>query len=269
MIRRAVPVIADIEAALVAHWAQFARWPRGELQDEHGLLRLETPISHLPYNGVIRTRLREAADARIAAALERFRARGVPCFWFAHPTATTADLEDRLLAHGLEHAASISCMSLELAAWRPPPMPAHVQVEEVLDDRALQIYTDLTMHYWQIRDDQQPLVVELQRHLAPGKVPGHRYLARCGGAVVGKGYLSLAGPPGVAAIYGMSVLPHARGRGVAGALTTALLQRARASGCHRAVLHSTAMAVGVYRRAGFVERCELALLASAAAWPDH
>jgi len=264
-----VPVIADIEAALIAHWAQFSRWPKSELHDEHGLLRLETPIKHLPYNGVIRTRLGETADADIAAAIERFRARDTPCFWFVHPSATPADLGDRLLAHGLTHAASITCMSLELADWDPPPLPPNVRFAEVLDDWALQTYSDLTMRYWQIRVDQQPLVAELQRYLAPGKVPGHRYLALSDGAVIGKGYVSLAGPPGVAAIYGMSVLPQARGRGVAGALTTTLLQRARESGCHRAVLHSTDMAVGVYRRAGFVERCPLALLASSASWPDH
>ena len=264
-----MPLIADIEAALVAHWSQFGRWPKSRLVDSDGLLRLETPIKHLPYNGIVRTHLGNTADADIATVTERFHSRDTPWFWFVHPSATPANLEERLLAYGLRSAARITCMSLELAEWEPPPLPEHVRFEEVLDDRALQTYSDLTMDYWQIRLDQQPLVAELQRHLGPGRVPGHRYLAFSDGTVVGKGYLSLAGPPGVAAIYGMSVLPPARGRGVAGALTTTMLQRAKQGGCHRAVLHSTDMALGLYRRAGFVERCPLALLASSASRPDH
>lgn len=262
-------VIADIEAALVAHWSQFGRWPKGELRDEDGLLRLETPIKQLPYNGIIRTRLGDTADANIAAVTERFRARDTPCLWFVHPSATPADLEVRLLAHGLRPTARIRCMSLELAEWDPPPLPGHVRFEEVLDDPALQTYSALTMEYWRIRNDQRPLLAELQRYLGPGRVPGHRYLAFNEGTVIGKSYLSLAGPPGVAAIYGMSVLPRARGRGIAGGLTTTLLQRAKQAGCHRAVLHSTDMALGVYRRAGFVERCPLTLLAGSASEPDQ
>ncbi len=257
-----MPVIADIEAALVAHWSQFGRWPKSRLDHRDGLLRLETPIKHLPYNGIIRTHLGNTADADITTVIEHFHARDIPYFWFVHPSATPADLEQRLVAHGLRSAARIRCMSLELAEWEPSPLPDHVRFEEVLDDLALQTYSDLTMDYWRIPPDQQPLVAELQRHLGPGRVPGHRYLGFSEGAVVAKGYLSLAGPPGVAAIYGVSVLPRSRGRGIAGAMTTTMLQRAKQAGCHRAVLHATDMAVGVYCRAGFVERCPLALLAS-------
>ena len=49
-------VSRDIEEALVAHWSYLGRWMRGALVDEEGVLRYETPIPHLPYNGVIRTR---------------------------------------------------------------------------------------------------------------------------------------------------------------------------------------------------------------------
>ena len=64
----------------------------------------------------------------------------------------------------------------------------------------------------------------------------------------------------------MSVAPHARRRGLAAALTSALLQAARDAGCERAVLHSTSMAVPVYRRFGFAERCELTIFATAPLW---
>jgi ribosomal protein S18 acetylase RimI-like enzyme len=66
----------------------------------------------------------------------------------------------------------------------------------------------------------------------------------------------------------MSVLPEARGRGVAGGLTTTILQRAKELGCRRVVLHSSEMAVGVYDRAGFQEQCTLKVFATASLWSE-
>jgi hypothetical protein len=45
-----------------------------------------------------------------------------------------------------------------------------------------------------------------------------------------------------------------------------MLWRAKQRGCHRAVLHSTDMAAGVYRRAGFVERCTITVFATGSLW---
>ena len=112
--------IADIEDAFFAQWSHFGRWPRGELHDGDGVLWFENPIRHLPYNGVIRTRLAEGSTAvTISRVTERFRARGVQYFWVVHPSATPADLGDRLAVHGLAPVERMNCMSLELADWEP------------------------------------------------------------------------------------------------------------------------------------------------------
>jgi len=270
MIGPDVNVIAEIEDALFAQWSHFGRWPRGELHDEDGLLWFETPIRHLPYNAVIRTRLQEgAAGPTISKAIERFRARDVQFFWVVHPSATPADLGDRLTGHGLAPVERMICMSLDLADWQPAVIPRDVTFEEVLGDDALNTYSELTARYWEIPDEERDLVREFHRHWGPGRAPGHRYLAVTHGKAIGKAYLSLAGPPGVASIYGMFVPPEARGRGVAGGLTTTMLRRAEEQGFHRAVLHATDMAVGVYRRAGFVERCTITVFATTSLWSDQ
>lgn len=264
-------MIAEIEDALVAHWSHFGRWPRGGLRDEGGILWFETPIEHLPYNGVLRTHLEDEASAeeRISGVVERFRARGVQFFWVVHPSATPPDLGVRLAASGLDPVERMNCMSLELDDWESPPQPEGVSFEEVVDDAGMDAYAELTVRYWEIPPDQGELVAEVHRYWGPGRVKGHRYLALRDGVPIGKGYLSLAGPPGVASIYGMSVVPEARGGGVASGLTTTLLERAKAAGCARAVLHSTDMAVGVYRRAGFVERCTIGVFATTSLWSDE
>jgi GNAT superfamily N-acetyltransferase len=142
----------------------------------------------------------------------------------------------------------------------------------VADARALGDYEDMIVTYWELPDQARAHVSELSRFWAPGLVPAHRWVAYDdGGRPIGKALLSLAAPAGVAAIYGMSVRPEARGRGVARGLTVTLLKQARELGCRRVVLHSSEMAVGLYARAGFVERCSFAVYATAQLWskPEH
>ena len=67
----------------------------------------------------------------------------------------------------------------------------------------------------------------------------------------------------------MSVRAEARGRGVARGLTTTLLERAQELGCRRVVLHSSAMAVGLYRSAGFIDRCHLTVYATRQLWSGN
>ena len=130
-------------------------------------------------------------------------------------------------------------------------------------------YEDLIVSYWELPAESQAMVADLNRFWGPGRLPAHRWLANADGEPVGKALLSLAGQPGVAAVYGMSVKPEARGRGIAGELTTTLLQRAQELGCHRVVLHSSQMAVDVYRRAGFLEQCSLTVYANAPLWSSR
>jgi len=63
--------------------------------------------------------------------------------------------------------------------------------------------------------------------------------------------LSLAGTKDTAAIFGVYVRSAARGKGVAQALNQLAIQRAVDLGMKRVVLHSSNMAVNVYRRSGF------------------
>jgi len=259
-------VVTEIEEAFAAHWSVFGRWTHGRLHDENGVLWFETPIKHLPYNGVIRTRIDGNAEEVIATVLDRFRARDVHFFWLVHPSAKPDNLGERLGAHALAPVENATGMSLELEDWEGADPPPGASYREVLDDADLQAFHELTTAYWEIPEDEAPLVEQFQREWGPGRAPGHRYLAYVDGLPVGKGYLSVAGPPGVAAIYAMMTLPEARGRGVASGLTTVLVGRAKELGCQRVVLHSSDMAAGVYRRAGFVERCRFTVFATAPLW---
>jgi GNAT superfamily N-acetyltransferase len=262
-------VTREIEEAFVGHWSHLGRWPRGALVEEDGVLRFETPITHLPYNGVIRSSLGGDPDRTIASVVGSFRRRGVDFMWIVHPSSQPADLGERLAAHGLLAVEVATGMSLDLDDWTPEPGHGDVRYEEVAGELGMRVYEDLIVSYWELPEHARELVTELNRFWGPGRLAAHRWVAFADGRAVGKGLLSLAAPPGVAAIYGMSVLPEARGRGVASGLTAVMLERARALGCRRVVLHSSQMAAGVYRRAGFVERCTFTVYATAPLWSGH
>jgi ribosomal protein S18 acetylase RimI-like enzyme len=263
-----VGVIEEAEAALVAQWSLLGRAPGCKLHERDGVRWFETPIPSLPYNGVVRTWLADGpeADAVIARVLGRFRSRGVQHLWFVAPSSTPAELGPRLAAQGLQEIERMTYMSFELVSWNAPPLRGEATFSEVLDDDDLRIYNSLTVDYWELSEAEEELVYELQRSLGPGRVPGHRYLARIDGTPVGKAYLSLAGTPGVASFYGMSVQPAARGRGIARDLTLTLLGRAQREGCHRVVIHSSTAGLDLYRRMGFAEHCVLPVHASTQLW---
>ncbi len=226
-------------------------------------------MRHLPYNAVVRTHLESnSADSALERVLARYRERGVDYMWIDHPSATPDDLGRRLTKSGLELVEVATGMSLELANWQPTA-PTTL-VKEAVDDAALEAYAALLMRYWEIPEDEQHLVTELHQYWSPSRATGHRFLAfNSAGAAIGKGYLSLAGPTGVASIFGMSVVPEARGRGVASKITMAMLGCAKKEGCARAVLHSSQGAVGLYRRAGFIERCKLKVYATNSLWSQN
>ena len=264
--------LEDTERAFTAIWSRFCgAWRRGVLHERAGLTWFATPIRHLPNNGVIRTRMDALDEALVGDVLAGYRERGVQCFWALHTLSTPAGLREVLIAQGLAQVEAMTCMALDLGGWSAPSLPDGVVIEEVRDEEGLGTYTELTLGYWEIPAEDAALVAQLHGDYGPRPDFGVRYLARVDGDVIGKGFLCLdAGAPGLGAIYGMSVRPPARGRGVAGALTTTMLARAREEGHRRMVLHASEVAVGVYARAGFAACGELDVYATAPLWSgDH
>jgi GNAT superfamily N-acetyltransferase len=257
----------EIEEAFVGHWSHFGRWPRGELIDDMGTLRFETPIPQLPYNAVIRTRVASRVEEVVHRIVERFRRRKVGFVWVDHPSATPAHLGDVLVAEGVPLVERATGMWRELTDLPPRPERADIRIVEVLDDRAMADYTELIFDYWEVPAESRQLVAEANRYWNHDRTPVHRWVAYdSGNRPIGKMLLSLSAPSGVAAIYGMSVRPEARGQGVASDFTAVALHRAADLGCGRVVLHAFEMAVNVYRRAGFRPECQLSIHGTAPLW---
>ena len=251
--------VAAIERALVSQWSIYGNAPGGVWHEEPDLVWAEAPISQLPYNAVVRSRLGDDSPSRIDRVIEHFRSRDVQFMWIVHPSARPADLADQLEARGLSHAEDVTGMALDLSGWTPvleAPGTSVVYLE-VLDAKGREFYDDLLLTYWELPSESQFYAVGMSAWSHDSGVPGARWVALLDGEPVGKVYLSLLGSEDTASIFGVFVKPEARGHGVAGILSQLAISRAQALGFKRVVLHSSAMALNIYRKLGFEERCRL------------
>jgi ribosomal protein S18 acetylase RimI-like enzyme len=251
-----------IDQAFVAQWSVFGQGPGGTFHDEGDLVWIEASIPQLPYNAIIKVRLGDDAHDRLAPVVEHFREIGHQVMCPVMPMSTPANLSEILEAVGLSPVDPHTGMSLDLATRElvPPPLEADgIAYREVASDAHMAAYEELVGFYWELPDEAREFFHGISRWGGHGPdAPGVRWVAYLDGQPVGKAYGSLRGQrPDVVGIFGVSVRNEARGRGVASILTEHLLQRAKELGRRRAVLHSTPMAVNLYRRLGFVERCDI------------
>ena len=113
--------LQGIEAGFVRQWRNMGLWPGATLHDDSGLLWFETPIPHLPYNGIIRTAIPPELDAHavIARVVSSLRERSWPFYWICWPTRQPEDLPGRLAQLGLDLVERVTGMDLDLDAWSP------------------------------------------------------------------------------------------------------------------------------------------------------
>lgn len=266
---------ALIEEALERHWRLFGMYPGAHLRDEDGVLSFGSPIRHLPYNGVIRTRVAADADvdAVLARAAESFRARDVPFMWVLRPSDRPIDLEHRLAVLGLDLVETAIGMDLDLADWHAGANRSRAEIRHVdlpgADPAGLHDYEELIRTYWSVPEDERHMIETLDRHWTGARNPGQRLVAYLDGHAVGKCFVRLADLPDSIAIFGVAVRPEARGGGIATALMSEALAMGSARGARRAVLHSSSMAFSMYRRLGFIERCRLPVYATDALFGTH
>lgn len=264
--------VAAIEQSFELHWRHMGLYPGANLRDEDGMLWFESPIRHLPYNWVIRTRIPsdQEADAAIERVAATFRARGVPFMWIHRPSDEPADLGMRLARLGLDLAEMGTGMDLELDAYEPRPNRSTAQLVDVGDDdEHLRNYEELIRTYWSVPVSQRFLIQTLNRHWTRERNPGTRLIAYSDGKPVGKLFMNRQESPERVSIYGLAVKPEARGQGVARALMDEALARAKAIGVRRCILHSSAMALPMYLKMGFVARCDLPVYATAPLFATH
>ncbi len=247
-----------IEANQLESWADLDRCPQVEVYDGPDLMWC---ITHLPSPGgnvVCRARLEPACvDAKIDATLHLFTEQAVSMVWHTGPATRPADLGQRLVTHGLTHTQDEPGMAIDL--WDladASSAPSALTIERVSDLTALREWMRVFALGFGLPDPDRDAMFDIEVSLGLDQPSARRlYLGLLDSEPVATSMLFLGA--GVAGIYGVSTLPHARRQGIGSAMTTKPLSEARALGYRVGILHASDMGLSVYRRLGFREYCKL------------
>jgi ribosomal protein S18 acetylase RimI-like enzyme len=238
--------------------AWYASWPGGEVRRDAELQLASTGVRFRAINAAALSDLAPASAAgRIDDAVAWLSARTDRWRWLVGPTSRPGDLEDRLIAAGLQLVGDSLGMALDMddrpggAGGRAVEQgPVGLTIEPVVDAAGLDRWR--TVQQRGLGLDDEATEAWFVAHRRPGfdpELPLRNWVASIDGVAVAAAALFVGA--GVAGIYNVCTVPEARGRGIAGAVTAAALDEAAARGLRLAVLGSSDMGYPVYRRLGF------------------
>jgi ribosomal protein S18 acetylase RimI-like enzyme len=246
---------AAIEANWVGVFGLLSHTPRIEVHDDEPDLRwYTTPGVPVPlFNHVYFTRLaqEENIDARIEGVMGSFAEHEVPFMWSIGPFTQPPDLGARLESRGLSRADELPGMAVDLQAINEDvPAPSALATERVSNTEVLRECIEVMRVGFELPELTSEVFFEAFSTMGlTEESPLRSYVGRLEGEAVAASSLLLAA--GVAGIYNVATLPKARRQGLGAAVTLEGLREARELGYRIAVLQSSAMGFGVYRRMGF------------------
>ncbi|HEY0755522.1 MAG TPA: GNAT family N-acetyltransferase [Ktedonobacteraceae bacterium] len=253
-----VRLIAALEANLEEEMMNFGRVLAGaEVYNDGEIEGFYTGRGHL--NGILRTHLRhsdpESVKQSIDRALAYFRAKKVgEIGWSVGQDCQPARLAAYLERLGFSKLDEENVgMALDMAAMRVEE--GHVEgleIRELLELKDLNVLRKMEIEGFGSSEVMAGYYCEMYENAGFGPGSHWRHLGGWWrGEVVAA--TSLLFHAGVAGIYGVATVPHARQRGIARALVLRAISIARQADYRIAILSPTDMSEGIYRRLGFRE----------------
>ena len=249
-------LVAEVERSVVECFSLFGRTEGGELYEDGGLTWI-CSLPFPPYSGVLESRLSEAA---IRDALERidlfYRIRRAQYFWLVGPSASPPSLRPLLRGRGFHVGEPLTGMAADIGGLaRPGKLPRGCEIREVRDPVSRRSYLRLQVERWAVPEAYVDRLARMDAYSDAHPEETRRWLAYRDEVPVGKVFLHLGSR--AASVYGVAVVPEARGLGLGTALTLTAFEAAAQAGHDLAVLHSSDIAFGMYVRMGFRALCEL------------
>jgi len=246
---------AAVENNLFDLFRSVARLQGGELEETSRISRHYVFPTSPIFKGVWQTHLEyEEVDGAIKDALEFFRERQAPfCFWWTGPSTRAPGLDERLLAHGFQvWETDAPCMGAELSTLDYNALkrtPAGFKIELVTTQRQLEQFKQAFVAGMEIPAWAGQAWVDASLAFGIENAPYQMYVGLLDGEPVASNMLFNGG--GIAGVYAVATVQHARRLGIGAAITLTAFQDALALGYRYGGLFSTALGEPVYRRIGF------------------
>jgi GNAT superfamily N-acetyltransferase len=249
-------LITAISSNLFEYYRYLGRSPQAEFYESQHLSWLLSGIHHPFVNAIIRTQLTsDNVDDLIEETLIHFRSKNMTRLsWWIAPGSEPADLSEHLFAHGLVYTEGGAGMAADLSALNEDmTTPPDFTVERVKAGNDLHKWVHAFITGFEILGSERATF-----NLLAGlgfDLPLRSYVGLLRDEPVAAAQLFLGA--GVAGIYCVTTVPGVQRRGIGAAMVLSALREARQVGYHGAILHSTPMGYGVYRRLGFQELCRM------------
>lgn len=204
------------------------------------------------FNRLMATRMvGETVEADLDAAMDELHRFPLLSAWIP-PGAEPLDLADRFERRGFVRDDDlVPAMSAPLADLPTMTLPGGVTWTLVRDAAAMAVAIDVVCRGFEIPDAARPFFEHALALPAGHPAELATFLVAVDGVPAST---ALAGVDGdVVAIYNVATVPEARGRGLAAVATGLAMRYGAEHGAASAVLESSEMGVGLYRRLGFRE----------------
>jgi GNAT superfamily N-acetyltransferase len=248
-------LITAIEDNAFAIIPAFGQWPQAEVYDGAEIKWSITRIPFPMFNCVFRARLASRqVDSAVQSVIERARARNVPVLWWTGPQTQPVDLGRYLEASGFIHSGHEPGMAVDLMRlnedWTIPP---GLSIQRVSNAETLKEWCQAFVQGFEMPSFVADAFFDFMSHVGLGTALP--YLGLLNGQPVATSLIAPAA--GVAGVYNVATVPEARHKGIGTLMTGSPLRDARAMGYRVGILNASEMGVGVYRRLGFQEYCQI------------
>jgi ribosomal protein S18 acetylase RimI-like enzyme len=235
-------------------YRSFSAIRGAELLDEPGLYGVLSRVPVPFFSGIASTDL---DAAQVPAVIERFRAARCPFRWWIAPWTRPSNLEEILIANGMQHAYDSPGMVAELGAL-DLANHAGVDIRHLKHAGELAPYLDVIGRVFSKSAEEMKLWDDAYTQCGFGDdAPWQHFVAFVEDRPVATTSVLVDGD--VAGIYMVGTLAEARGRGLGAAVTREAMRFARDRGAMQAALQSSELGYKVYRNLGFADQCLLRL----------
>lgn len=259
-----------VETNLFELFRSMTTLPNSHIEETPKLSRHLAPPTNPMYKGAWGTNLRaDEIEPAIQETIDWFQSRGAPFFfWWTGPTTQPVDIGKYLTAHGfvdMEGQGREMAHNIISTASGAPGMiadlhkmnesvlgrtPQGFEICDVQNEKELQDFKLVLVAGYGMPAPMADGWVQATHEFGIGKTPWRMLLGRLNGEPVATNML--LGKDGVVGVYGIAVVPTARGKGIGAAITLQpLLESRDRDGHSHAVLFSTEMGAPVYERIGF------------------
>lgn len=251
-------LVAALEANLEEEMLGFGRTlAEAEIYNDGQIEGFFTGRGHL--NGILRTHLKndhvDAVQASIDAVLHYFRAQGVSEIgWSVGQDCQPAHIALYLEQRGFRRLSEENIgLALDIAALHVEESYVEgLEIRELVDAEDLSVLRKMEIEGFGSSEAMADDYCEMYSNAGFGAGTSWRHFGGWwqGEVVAATSVLFYAG---VAGIYGVATVEHARRRGIARAMVLRAIEAARQEGYRIAILSPTNMSEGIYRRLGFRE----------------